>query len=183
MEKTWTKERREAQKNRKLWERSVPSEATINNKIKARKVFVSRRTAIINKFKEGGCQICGEKDIRCLDFHHIIADDKEGAVAHMRSAPIDNLESEIKKCIVLCANCHRKIHSGESHQKKPPKKCECGRIKYKTKPCPCGRDDQPEAAPIKKAISIEVVPPLQPRPRRAWDISDELKNQLSKLHS
>lgn len=110
MKKEWTKERRKAQKKRKLWERPSPSKETVDNLSKARNVFLSKRTTIINSFKKDGCQICGEKDIRCLDYHHVSKENKVKSIAHMRSAPIDSLLAEIEKCIVLCANCHRKIN-------------------------------------------------------------------------
>jgi hypothetical protein len=58
-----------------------------------------------------GCQICGENHPTCLDFHHIDATEKSGGIStkcrHWSKA---RLEKEITKCIVLCSNCHRKIH-------------------------------------------------------------------------
>lgn len=59
------------------------------------------------------CERCTESDTVCLDFHHIDAKTKEREVA----AVVSNLGwckerilKEIAKCIVLCANCHRKQH-------------------------------------------------------------------------
>ena len=58
------------------------------------------------------CKICGENDYRCLDFHHIDPKLKryEVVVAVKRRYSKKNIIEEIKKCRVLCANCHRKIH-------------------------------------------------------------------------
>lgn len=53
--------------------------------------------------------ICGEDRIWCLDFHHTNPSEKEGSVFHMIQAP-NKLKSELEKCIVLCANCHRDVH-------------------------------------------------------------------------
>jgi len=56
-----------------------------------------------------GCQHCGEKDPACLDFHHDVGD-KESAISNVKTWGIKKLEEEISKCIVLCANCHRRLH-------------------------------------------------------------------------
>jgi len=58
------------------------------------------------------CNSCGEKDIRCLDFHHIDPSKKDftvGAMHHFYS--FKRIKKEIEKCEVLCSNCHRKFHS------------------------------------------------------------------------
>lgn len=59
--------------------------------------------------KEKGCHICGEKEECVLDFHHV----KPGnPVTRMISKGYTALEKELAKCVVVCANCHRKIHAG-----------------------------------------------------------------------
>jgi len=60
------------------------------------------------------CKLCGEAENACLDFHHIDAGTKE---FHIAEAPklrpsLDTLKKELAKCIVLCSNCHRKLHAG-----------------------------------------------------------------------
>ena len=59
------------------------------------------------------CTICGESDIVCLEFHH--TKDKMfnvgSAATLITAANIDVLKKEIEKCVVLCANCHRKEHA------------------------------------------------------------------------
>lgn len=67
--------------------------------------------AIINNAKQQGCIVCGEKEICCLDFHHI--HDKEFEVSTGTEVSLDRLIAEINKCVVLCANCHRKLHAGK----------------------------------------------------------------------
>lgn len=59
-----------------------------------------------------GCQICGEKDHRCLVFHHRDPRDKLFQITQNTwSRKQDILEAEIAKCDVLCANCqHRLLH-------------------------------------------------------------------------
>ena len=60
----------------------------------------------------GGCNRCDEKNPACLDFHHVDEEEKEMAVGKMISFGYskDRIRNEIEKCIVLCANCHRKEH-------------------------------------------------------------------------
>ena len=55
------------------------------------------------------CVECGESDSVVLEFHH--NGDKEMAVEGMVNAgfSIAKIQSEIDKCIVLCANCHRRL--------------------------------------------------------------------------
>ena len=65
----------------------------------------------INTIKAArGCAYCSENDPLCLDFHH----NSEGKDLKISSA-VDRwgkkrILNEIKKCVVLCANCHRKLH-------------------------------------------------------------------------
>lgn len=60
------------------------------------------------------CSICGEKEKCCLDFHHHGKEGKDKSVAIIarQRSNKQKLLAEIKKCIVVCANCHRKIHAG-----------------------------------------------------------------------
>lgn len=72
-----------------------------------------KKRSIINSYKEGGCVVCGEKELVCLDFHHINPSDKNfdiGKQFHIKAT--ETIIKEISKCVVLCANCHRKVHAG-----------------------------------------------------------------------
>ena len=69
-----------------------------------------------------GCCLCDETDIRCLDFHHLDPDTKDDMVSTLWGLKDDTrLLREIAKCAVVCANCHRKIHAGDSPTLKPVK--------------------------------------------------------------
>lgn len=73
-----------------------------------------RRTIIrdlIKQLKSCGCLICGETDACCLDFHHLR--DKSFSICENPDISKSLLMKEIEKCIVLCANCHRKLHAGK----------------------------------------------------------------------
>lgn len=64
----------------------------------------------IQEIKRCGCCICGETEPCCLDFHHLR--DKEFELAKAPDVSKERLYKELEKCIVLCANCHRKLHAG-----------------------------------------------------------------------
>lgn len=61
------------------------------------------------------CSKCGEDRFYCLDFHHIDPSDKEAEVTKLIESP-RKLKEELKKCIVLCSNCHRELHYKERMQ-------------------------------------------------------------------
>lgn len=59
------------------------------------------------------CQKCGYD--RCgasLEFHHLNPEEKDKQIARMISNnySLDKVREEIKKCIVLCSNCHHEFH-------------------------------------------------------------------------
>ena len=58
------------------------------------------------------CEECGEKHIACLDFHHKDPQQKDLAVSMCinNGWSRDKILKEIEKCIVICSNCHRKLH-------------------------------------------------------------------------
>lgn len=61
------------------------------------------------------CEHCGSTDYRTFEFHHRDPSEKDGEISKMvisRFAWKKILE-EIKKCLCLCANCHRIVHYEE----------------------------------------------------------------------
>ncbi len=58
----------------------------------------------------GKCNACGyNRCIEALDFHHLR--DKLFTVATCWHWSWEKVESEINKCVLLCANCHRELHA------------------------------------------------------------------------
>jgi hypothetical protein len=57
------------------------------------------------------CSRCPENHIACLEFHHTdpTKKDIEVSQASFRWSMV-RLKTEIEKCIILCANCHKKEH-------------------------------------------------------------------------
>ena len=63
----------------------------------------------------GCCQICGyKKSNRALEFHHIDPSKKEYAFGDIRSSikGWKIISEELKKCILLCSNCHKEVEDG-----------------------------------------------------------------------
>ncbi len=60
----------------------------------------------------GKCSKCGyNKRNAALDFHHLDPLQKDYSPAHlMKSTNFEKLKSELDKCVLLCANCHREEH-------------------------------------------------------------------------
>lgn len=71
-----------------------------------------KKIQIIN-FLGGKCQECGEDKPWLLVFHHKNPEEKEFEIGKMNSnhCVLSKLKKESIKCILLCHNCHRKIHS------------------------------------------------------------------------
>jgi ferredoxin-like protein FixX len=63
------------------------------------------------KTKESGCVLCGyNRCDKALEYHHLDPSVKESLVSATRS--IKRMKEEAGKCVLLCANCHREVHSG-----------------------------------------------------------------------
>jgi hypothetical protein len=66
------------------------------------------------------CVDCGERDTTVLEFDHV-GGRKRMAVAVLvyRGPSIASLDAEIAKCVVRCANCHRRKTLGDNHWRGP----------------------------------------------------------------
>lgn len=58
------------------------------------------------------CVFCGESDPVCIDWHHIDPSQKEFAISFIKGKSKERTLEEMKKCICVCASCHRKLHAG-----------------------------------------------------------------------
>lgn len=76
--------------------------------------FCCKKLTYVHEYKKNHpCIDCGEDDFRCLEFHHLESDKKEYTISFMYKHKIftlDDVIEEIKKCVVLCRNCHYKRH-------------------------------------------------------------------------
>lgn len=73
-----------------------------NNKRHNKKI----RSWILTYLSSHPCVHCGETDPVVLEFDHLDPKTKDFGVS--RATSIKKLENEVKKCQVLCANCHRR---------------------------------------------------------------------------
>lgn len=64
------------------------------------------------QYKGGKCQWCGyNKCFDALDFHHTNPSCKDPSFKSMRYWGLEKAKSELDKCLLLCANCHREVHA------------------------------------------------------------------------
>jgi transcription elongation factor Elf1 len=58
------------------------------------------------------CAKCPERHPACLVFHHKDPNQKDFDLGADASGTysMERIDKEIKKCVVLCANCHAKLH-------------------------------------------------------------------------
>jgi len=79
---------------------------------------VQKRREILKQkaieYKGGKCICCEyNKCVSALEFHHIDPSKKDfnlGSKGKTRSW--EKIKIELDKCVLLCANCHREVHSG-----------------------------------------------------------------------
>ncbi len=64
-----------------------------------------------------GCFFCKEKEQCVLEFHHMDQRKDAGgrAVSHSVTRGRGAFIKEVNKCVVLCANCHKKVHARLLH--------------------------------------------------------------------
>ena len=79
--------------------------------LKKRKERIELLRIELKKSLGGRCKKCGyNKNLHALDFHHIRDKEKSLSILIKNGARQKALK-ESKKCILLCANCHRELHN------------------------------------------------------------------------
>jgi hypothetical protein len=81
---------------------------------KVKRYRIASKARIIQSMG-GECTTCGyNKCSDALELHHLDPDVKEFGIGRVRA----NIKSwakvvvELRKCVLLCANCHREVHNG-----------------------------------------------------------------------
>lgn len=80
---------------------------------RSKQVIYWRKKAKIKlvEYKGGKCERCGyNKCIDALEFHHLDPNEKDFSIAG-KSWALERLKKEADKCILVCSNCHKEIHS------------------------------------------------------------------------
>ncbi len=110
------KDKQKQREAQKLWAQNQSNEY---KKIKYSREKDNKKLMVekLNQLKldRGCCEVCGDYHPPCcFDFHHIDEENKYGEVSRLASSGYkwETVENEINKCIMLCALCHRKVHSG-----------------------------------------------------------------------
>lgn len=64
------------------------------------------------EYKGGKCIICNyNKCFAALEFHHINPLEKDFSISRKgNTRSWEKVKTELDKCILLCANCHRELH-------------------------------------------------------------------------
>lgn len=61
----------------------------------------------------GKCANCGyDRCLAALDFHHKSPVEKHASMSVLWSSSWEVIHSELKKCDILCKNCHAEFHAG-----------------------------------------------------------------------
>jgi hypothetical protein len=79
-------------------------------KITRKSSYAKARKVIVDHLLSNPCKTCGESDIVVLEFDHRDPVTKLYNISEMprRNYSLNTIRSEIAKCDVLCANCHRR---------------------------------------------------------------------------
>ena len=89
-----------------------------DNIVKRNKKYVNKVTDWFSSYKETlSCKICGDNRFWVLEFHHLDPTQKDFNIGEKwkQGYSINRIQNEIKKCICVCANCHKDIHYKEKH--------------------------------------------------------------------
>jgi len=101
------------------WYKPMSYQNLVDNNKKRKERIYNYITRFLNKWKtKNGCYIC-QQEFRStsLQFHHVDRQNKSGNVSEIWRtswAGIVNLKKEIRKCKVVCYNCHTLINIKES---------------------------------------------------------------------
>ena len=95
-----------------LYREKYPVQTAQSSERSRRKRGERNRAYIETHKAKLGCFMCGERDPIVLDLHHRNPKQKRFTISHwLWRASIKMLDAEFKKCDVICANDHRRIHN------------------------------------------------------------------------
>lgn len=92
-------------------------ERTLRNKRLRRKEWDAFKATL-------SCAHCGIRNPILIDFHHVDKNNKETVNVLIKNGRFLRAFEEVKKCIPLCANCHRLVHQRERHKARKKRKYE-----------------------------------------------------------
>jgi hypothetical protein len=87
--------------------RACRQEAVVRRRRKAKEILVAEAG--------GCCRLCAyDRCAAALEFHHLDPNRKEFGLSRRGAHSIERLRAEVRKCILLCSNCHAEVESGTS---------------------------------------------------------------------
>lgn len=117
---------------------------------------------------DGKCTCCGyDKCYAVLEFHHVNPNEKNKDFKFSNCQSWEKIVEEIRKCICVCANCHREIHARVRNIPKNPIRFNEKFVDYKAieklenmNDCPvCGKSKHKS----QNTCSIECAATLRPK--------------------
>jgi hypothetical protein len=135
----------------------------------------------------GKCVCCGyQKCADAMDVHHLDPSKKEMGFGAVRANIVSwaRIVDELKKCVLVCSNCHREIHNGITVVPVVVLGFDCKYEDYKTLEATWVRDECPICGSLKSAHLITCSRECAAKKARKvnWDnidISKMLKEGIS----
>jgi len=72
--------------------------------------------------KSGGCSICGCMEQSKLQLHHINKTEKIADINIVFKLGTKLFLDELKKCVVVCNECHKELHKNDPERQRKSKK-------------------------------------------------------------
>jgi hypothetical protein len=99
------------------------------NKERVKKASIERKRRLKGEWVQYkatlACDRCGASHPAIIDFHHPDREDKEHNIFRLvADGAFKKVWEEIKKCVVLCSNCHRIEHFNEQQAKRALKRAQ-----------------------------------------------------------
>jgi hypothetical protein len=95
------------------WNYANGTEENPNTLQRQKRVSKERKLALI-EMMGGGCSICGyNKNLAALSFHHRSPENKTFNLdsRKLSNTRMESILEEVKKCDLVCCNCHAEIHN------------------------------------------------------------------------
>ena len=91
-----------------------------DNETRKHQKTILRRSMKLQAIKllGGKCSICGyDRCVDALEFHHKNPHEKEFKLGSGNTMSWKEYKNEALKCIIVCSNCHKEIHSKIGYNK------------------------------------------------------------------
>ena len=106
-----------SKENFRVYENWISKETLLKinkRRASAKKITHERFKKFLRRVKKKmSCKICGyNKSNYAKHFHHLDKNNKR-EVSQMNQYSLKEVKKEIKKCVLVCANCHAELHEKE----------------------------------------------------------------------